>query len=48
MVFYNLQARIIRVAALNTPIPANLTLENYRLPNEKKLIEAARKLMEES
>ena len=46
--FYSLQARILRVAAMNTPIPANLVLENYRLPNVQKLISAAKKIMEES
>ena len=48
MAFYSLQARIMRVAALNTPIPASLTLENYRLPDARKLISVARKIMEES
>jgi pyruvate/2-oxoglutarate/acetoin dehydrogenase E1 component len=46
--FYSLQGRIVRVAAMNTPIPTNLVLENYRLPNVQKLISAARKVMEES
>lgn len=47
-IFYELQAKILRVAALNTPIPANLTLENYRLPNGEKLIAAAKQLMGET
>ncbi len=47
-IFYELRCRICRVAALDTPIPAHLTLEDYRLPNLKKLIAEAKKLMEES
>ena len=46
--FYALKARVLRVAALDTPIPANLTLENYRLPSRDKLVAAAKMLMEES
>lgn len=48
MTYYKMRARLLRVAALNTPIPANLNLENYRLPDVPKVIRAARKLMEES
>lgn len=46
--FYELRARIIRVAALNTPIPPHLALEDFRLPDAEKLAAAARTLMEES
>jgi 2-oxoisovalerate dehydrogenase E1 component len=46
--FYELRARIIRVAALDTRIPATLTLEDFRLPNQEKVMRAVKALMEES
>lgn len=47
-VFYNLKARPIRVTAENTPIPVHLGLENARLPDKEKILNAAKRLMEES
>jgi len=47
-VFYELKARLERIAALNTPIPVHPTLEDYRLPNVEKVVAACKALMEES
>jgi acetoin:2,6-dichlorophenolindophenol oxidoreductase subunit beta len=41
----HLDAPVRRIAALDTPIPFNLALEDYVLPNEKKIAEAVRDLM---
>lgn len=46
--FYDLKARIRRIAAHNTPVPVNRILEDARLPNVDTLVRAARELMEES
>ncbi|MDZ4285886.1 MAG: transketolase C-terminal domain-containing protein, partial [Candidatus Sungbacteria bacterium] len=46
--FYRLKARIMRLAARNTPIPAYLPFENERLPKQSDVIAGVRKLMEES
>lgn len=46
--FYRLKARIMRLAAKNTPISAELTLENARLPRLEDVVRSARRLMEES
>jgi acetoin:2,6-dichlorophenolindophenol oxidoreductase subunit beta len=40
-----LDAPVRRVAALDTPLPFNLALEDYVLPDEKKIAEAVRDLM---
>jgi pyruvate dehydrogenase E1 component beta subunit len=40
-----LDAPVRRVAALDTPIPFNLALEDYVLPDERKIAEAVRDLM---
>ena len=37
-----LDAPIRRVAALDTPIPFNLALEDYVLPDDQKIVEAVR------
>lgn len=46
--FYRLKARIMRMAAKNTPISAELTLEDVRLPQMEDILNTARRLMEES
>jgi len=40
-----LDAPVRRVAALDTPIPFNLALEDYVLPDERRIAEAVRDLM---
>jgi pyruvate/2-oxoglutarate/acetoin dehydrogenase E1 component len=40
-----LDAPVRRIAALDTPIPFNLALEEYVLPDERKIAEAVRDLM---
>jgi pyruvate dehydrogenase E1 component beta subunit len=40
-----LDAPIRRVAALDSPIPFSSVLENYVIPNDQKILEAARDLM---
>jgi pyruvate dehydrogenase E1 component beta subunit len=40
-----LDAPIRRIAALDTPIPFSPVLENYVLPNDRKIVEAVRDLM---
>jgi acetoin:2,6-dichlorophenolindophenol oxidoreductase subunit beta len=40
-----LDAPIVRVASLNTPIPFNLALEDYVIPNERSVVEAVKNLM---
>nr|BAL54608.1 dehydrogenase E1 component [uncultured prokaryote] len=46
--FYRLKARPLRLTAPNTPVPFHPNLEETRLPLVSDIIEAARKLMEES
>ncbi|MEK7627821.1 MAG: thiamine pyrophosphate-dependent enzyme [Patescibacteria group bacterium] len=46
--FYELRGRIKRIAALNSPIPAHLVLENYRLPNEHMVVDAIKTLTQEA
>jgi acetoin:2,6-dichlorophenolindophenol oxidoreductase subunit beta len=41
----DLDAPVRRVAALDTPIPFNLALEEYVLPDERKIAKAVRDLM---
>lgn len=48
LAFYELRARIRRVAAENTPIPADLALEDARLPGKDDVLSAIRDLMKES
>ena len=43
--FDYLDAPIERVAALPVPLPFAPIMENYVIPNEKKIVEAARKLV---
>jgi pyruvate/2-oxoglutarate/acetoin dehydrogenase E1 component len=40
-----LDAPVVRIAALDSPIPFNVALEDYILPNERKIIEAVRTLL---
>jgi len=40
-----LDAPIVRIAALDSPIPFNVALEDYILPNERKIVEAVRTLI---
>jgi len=40
-----LDAPVVRIAALDSPIPFNVALEDYILPNERKIIEAVRTLI---
>jgi 2-oxoisovalerate dehydrogenase E1 component beta subunit len=42
--FEDLDAPIVRVTAPDTPVPFSPPLEEYFLPNAKKVAEAARKL----
>ena len=42
--FYELDAPIIRVGALNTPIPFSPGLEDYVVPNDKDIVQAVKKL----
>jgi pyruvate dehydrogenase E1 component beta subunit len=42
--FYELDAPIIRVGALNTPVPFSPCLEDYMLPNHKDIVQAVKKL----
>jgi 2-oxoisovalerate dehydrogenase E1 component beta subunit len=42
--FEDLDGPIVRITAPDTPVPFSPPLEEYFLPNAKKLIEAARKL----
>ena len=42
--FDELDAPVTRVAALNGPIPYNLALESYVLPNTEKIVSAVRSL----
>ncbi|PWT93143.1 MAG: alpha-ketoacid dehydrogenase subunit beta [Acidobacteria bacterium] len=44
--FEYLDGPIVRVAALDTPVPFSPGLEQYYLPNASKVLEAARKLLE--
>lgn len=40
-----LDAPVVRIAALDSPIPFNVALEDYIFPNERKIIEAVRTLL---
>ena len=40
-----LDAPVVRIAALDSPIPFNVALEDYILPNERKIVEAVRTLL---
>jgi len=40
-----LDAPIVRIAALDSPIPFNVALEDYILPNERKIVEAVSTLI---
>ena len=40
-----LRSPIIRIAALDTPIPFGLRLEDYVLPTVNDIVEAARKMV---
>jgi pyruvate dehydrogenase E1 component beta subunit len=42
--FYDLDAPIKRIAALNTPVPFAPKLENYVIPDEKDIIKGVREL----
>ena len=46
--FYRLKARPVRIAAKNTPVPADLALEDSRLPGLQDVIAALKNIMEES
>jgi pyruvate dehydrogenase E1 component beta subunit len=41
----SLDAPVVRVAALDSPIPFNVALEDYIFPNERKIVEAVRTLV---
>lgn len=43
--FFNLDAPVARVGALNCPIPFNPGLEDYVLPNEKDIVQAVKGLL---
>jgi pyruvate/2-oxoglutarate/acetoin dehydrogenase E1 component len=40
-----LDAPVVRIAALDSPIPFNVALEDYILPSERKIVEAVRTLI---
>ena len=42
---YWLDAPIVRVAGLDSPIPYSIVLEDAVIPNEKRIMEAVRKLL---
>jgi len=44
-VFDYLDAPIMRIGALNTPIPFSKTLENFVVPNETDIIKAVQAIV---
>ena len=45
--FYHLQAPIIRIGAMDVPVPFSKPLEDATIPTAKHIVEAARRLMSE-